>query len=137
MGQEAGELLPTLAAEEQEENQRGGSLSVRLDATYLLSLSFTCVTEYGPKEARRLGLGTGPSGSGGNTKRLCEEEKGLELEKMGPKSACVRGRRSQEGGTTSMSKGRESGSGSGRGKTGWGRDRDTERDGCGWDLEDR
>lgn len=101
----------------------------------LLFSSLTCVTEYGPKEARRPGLGTGPSGSGGSTKRLCEEEKGLELEKMGPRSACDRGRRSQEGGTTSMSTGRDSGRGRGRGseKAGWGRDRDTERVGMGGD----
>lgn len=46
---------------------------------------------------------------------------------MGPRSGCDKGRRSQEGGTTSMSTGRESGSGSGRAKTGWGWDRDTER----------
>lgn len=126
MGQVAGGRPPTSAAERQEEEEIRRVCLCQSGLTPTAP-SLTCVTEYGPKEARRPGLGAGPSGSGGSTKRLCEEEKGLELEKMGPRSACDNGRRSQEGGTTSMSTGKESGRGSGWAKTGWGRDRDTER----------
>lgn len=57
---------------------------------------------------------------GGTTNRLCEEEKGVELEKRGPSSVWDRGRNCQVGGMTDMWTGKE------RGREGWSRDGGTE-----------
>lgn len=67
--------------------------NVNASASSLVYLPLTCVTEYGPNEAWR--LAGGEWWCGGMMKKLWEKEKGLELEKRGPSSACDRGRKRQ------------------------------------------
>lgn len=78
---------------EKNRTSAGTMCTVNTPAGSLVLLPLTCVTEYGPNEAWR--LAGGERWCGGTMNRFWEKEKGLELEKRGPSSACDRGRRRQ------------------------------------------